>query len=174
MSKSDYRFREIKLRVYNKETKKMVFSNREQVAFAINSKGFAVLDLDSEGNILPEPLGDETNSVLMQGSGHRDEKNNDIYEGDVVFMCRRTIKGWLPVVGVVNAKDFTFSVNSGLTHYTFDYADKNLYVLGNIFETSDEDLAKEAQAKLDKFTPDALKKLVEEQKAEAKVVEKKS
>jgi len=150
---SSYRFKEIKLRAFNKESKQMIYASRENIAFAINSKGFTILDLDEEGNIKSEPLGDETNSILMQYSGARDDKTTDIYEGDVVFFRRRTVKGWLPVVGVVNAKDFTYSVNSGLVHYIFDYADKNLMILGNIFETSDEELAKKAQEKLDEFFP---------------------
>lgn len=140
----------------------MIYSNQERVAFALNSGGFTVLDLDLNGNIKPDPFGDEMNSVLMHGAGKKDDTHTDIYEGDVVFFCRRTVKGWLPVIGVVNSQDFTFCVNAGLARYTFDYADKNIYVLGNIFETSDEELAAKAKEKLDKYTPEALKKISEE------------
>lgn len=147
----NYRFKHIELRAYNKTSKKMLFSHDESVAFAINSSGFSILSLDSEGNIYPETLGDDTDTVLMQGAGFKDHANNMIYEGDVVFMRRPTKKGLFPIIGVVNAKDFTFSVNSGINHYTLSYSDKDLQILGNIFETSDEALAKKGEDLLKKY-----------------------
>ncbi len=148
---NNYRFKEIKLRAYNKTTKKMHYYNEQDIAFVINSTGFQILSLAENGTILPDGLGDDSNSVLMQGAGFRDDKSNDIYEGDLLFM-RRQLKGKLvPIVGVVNAKDFSFAVSMGKVPFMLGYGDKNIEVLGNIFEHEDGELAQRTELMLKKF-----------------------
>ncbi len=115
-------------------------------AFLLTSNGFDIINLGEEGS-----LGDSDNSVLMQGTNFRDEKNTDIYEGDVLFFCRFMNGVRLPVVGIVNVKDFSFCINSVVGQMVFNYADKNLEVLGNIFEHSDEQLAKIVEGKIKSF-----------------------
>jgi YopX protein len=148
---NNYRFKEIKLRAYNKDTKKMHYYNEQGVAFAINSTGFQILSLDMNGAIYPDDLGNDSNSVLMQGAGVKDDKSNDIFEGDILFFRRQLKKKLVPVVGIVNARDHTFSVSMGKIPFMFAYGDKNVEVLGNIFEHSDEELASRTELKLKKY-----------------------
>lgn len=131
----------------------MHYYNDEGIAFAINATGFTILSLSKEGAISPVTFGDDTNSVLMQGAGRRDDKGNEVYEGDILFFRRPTPKGLLPVIGVVNANDFTYSVNDSMVRYNFAYADKDIEVLGNIFQNTDEQLAKLVEEKLAKYLP---------------------
>ena len=149
----NYRFRTPQFRVFNKTEKKMIYSNQEGVAFVLNSSGFSVLAIDKEGNTQSEALAQDENSVLMTGAGRRDDKNTDIYEGDVVF-ARKLMAGrqFLPICGIVNSKDFTFSFNSGVKHFIFDYSDKDILVLGNIFENTDDELAEKAKVLFEKYS----------------------
>ncbi len=151
MSKN-YRFKQIQLRAFNKDLKKMIYSDDPAVIFILNSKGFVTAKVTEDGGI-GEPLAQDENSVLMQGAGHKDYKNNPIYEGDVVFTRRPTKRGLFPIIGIVNSKDFTFTVNSGINHYVLAYEDKDTEILGNIFEHSDEELAKKGEELMAKYTP---------------------
>ncbi len=142
---SNYRFKQTQLRAWNKTTKKMHYATTLGTAFIVSSTGFAVVDIDQTNYNIEGIFADDTDSVLMSGVGLKTDSGQDIYEGDVVFMRRPMKKGLLPIVGVVNAKDFTFSVNAGVAHFMLGYTDKAIQVIGNIFETTDADLAVKAE-----------------------------
>jgi uncharacterized phage protein (TIGR01671 family) len=148
---SNYRFKETQLRAWNKTTKKMHYRNTPATAFILGPSGFSVVEIDSVNFNIEGVLADETDSVLMTGVGLQDDDKKDIYEGDIVFMRRPTKKGLLPIGGVVNAKDFTFSVNSGVAQFMLGYSDKNIQVLGNVFENTDEELAAKLEELFKKY-----------------------
>lgn len=138
-------------RAWNKTTKKMYHSVKGDVAFILTKSGFAVTDFDS-GNLNIETLhASDEDSVLMHGVNFRDKHGKWIYEGDLIFFKRRTHRGFIPVIGIVNRKDFTFGVNTINASFTFDYGDADLEVLGNIVENSDEELAALAEKLLKPF-----------------------
>ncbi len=148
---SNYRFKNIQLRAFHREKKKMFYSCHSEFAFIINGANFQVLDLNKDGSLAESLYVNDTNSILMQGAGYRDKKNTDIYEGDVLFVRRPTPKGLFPIIGVVNGQDYTFTINSGLKRHMFDYSDKDVEVLGNDFQNSDEELAEKSEALLGKY-----------------------
>lgn len=122
----------------------------DKKAFVLTGKSFEVMELDDNG-LAYACLGDDTNSVLMQGTNFRDDKLTDIYEGDVLFFRRYMNRVLLPMVGIVNAKDFSFCINSVVGQVSFGYQDKDIEVLGNIFQMSDEDLAKIVEKRFGEF-----------------------
>jgi uncharacterized phage protein (TIGR01671 family) len=150
---SNYRFNELSLRAWNKTEKKMYYSDAN--AIMIYKGGFTVMPIEGEGDArgiaIEKVVVSENDGVLMSGIGYRDKNANWIYEGDIVFMRRQTKKGLFPIIGLVQGRDFTFSVAQGRIHYSFDYADRDLEVLGNIFEHSDEELAKKSEELLKKY-----------------------
>ena len=147
----NYRFKEVKLRAYNKTAKKMFYSNQDGVAFINSKTGFSVVEIDLQNFNVEGVLADDEDSVLMNAVHFKDKHNNDIYEGDVVFFRRHIAKQLLPMVGVVMGKDFSYSINSGIEHFPMVYNDKDLEILGNIFENTDEELAKKAEEKISKY-----------------------
>ncbi len=150
---SDYRFKVPQLRAWNKTTKKMHYSNASSTGFILGASGFSVVEIDSANFNVEGVLADDSDSVLMSGVGYRDKTNADIYEGDVVFMLRPLKRAKLPIAGIVQAKDFTYSVNSGVNHFAFDYRDADIQVLGNIFENTDEELAAKVEALMKEHAP---------------------
>lgn len=152
MDTKSYRFRESRFRIFNRETKKMYYSTESNLAFILSKDNFLVTRILEDGSMDPIPLADSSNSVWMEAAYWRDDFSTDMYEGDVVF-TRRVMNGRqiFPICGIINAKDFTYSINSGVSRFTLDYGDKNTQVLGNIFQTSDEDLAAKAKDLFEKW-----------------------
>ena len=144
---SEARFGQIKLRAFVKSKKEMVYPN-DQKSILIGGSSEAILEIDSPNIVYAS--GDDV--VIMKSTGWRDNKLTDIYEGDLLFSTRSLKGGVLPIVGVVNARDFSFAVNTGSGVFYFDYGDKNITVLGNIFENTDEELAERTRNILAKFS----------------------
>lgn len=140
----------IKLRVWHKE-KKIMYNPETNFPVVLSGLGFNVLHDDEE-------LADEKNCVLMLGCNYVDKNGRDVFEGDLVYFKRRTARGFLPVVGVVARKDFTFNVVAHGISFQFDYADKEFEVLGNLFENTDAELATATENKLKHFTANTGKK----------------
>lgn len=149
---NNYRFREQRFRAWNKETKRMVYSFSSKIGFIFCGDGAAIVEVDDNGEFLNEHFGDDTNCVIMSWTGARDKSNKDIYEGDIVFVKRRVGRQFLPHVGIVNAKDFQYIVDSGKYKFPFEYTDSETEVIGNIFENTDEEMAKKAEELISKFS----------------------
>ena len=69
------------------------------------------MQLDDKG-VADGVLGDDSNSVLMQGVNFKDKSHTDIYEGDLLFLTVPMKRLLLPMVGIVGIKDFTYCINT--------------------------------------------------------------
>ena len=159
---SSFRFNEVSLRVWSKVGAKMHYISDGKSAILAHKNGFTLYPIGGEGENesveMETPIADSSNGVLMHGIGYRDSKGEWIYEGDVLFMRRPMKAGLFPIVGLVQGRDLGFSVFQGRIHYGIEFSDKDLVVVGNIFEHSDEQLAAKTEELLKKFAPNTDKK----------------
>ncbi len=88
----------------------------------------------------------------MQGLGRNATNGTELYQGDVIAYTRkprRKEERPYPVVGIIAWKDGSYIINSGIVHWDLSPVDKDLELLGNVFEDTDENLAQRVQEKLE-------------------------
>lgn len=143
------RFDNVKLRAFVSSKKEMIYPNETKAIFI--GKSNMVLDLSKSVEEIVYSSGEDV--TVMKFTGWRDVNLTDIYEGDLIFSTRSLKGGVIPIIGVVNSRDFSFAVNTGSGVFYFDYGDKNTVVVGNIFQNTDEELAAKTKELLEKFFP---------------------
>ena len=121
--------REIKFRVWNKENKKMFYSSDISKDIREN---LLLITLQGEIVRVKEFYYTTTlkNFFLMQYTGLKDKKGNDIYEGDIVIIDIPNIDKFRAEIIFKNG---AFWIDSLMPKLLGDYI-KNVRVIGNIYE----------------------------------------
>lgn len=122
--------RTIKFRVWDKISKEMAYPDNGLKGST--DEGFSHLyqSFLTKGKFGPNELFNESNLIITQYTGEKDENNDDIYEGDILFWPNRQMEA---LVKFGAGKFFLEDVTGGYTedmnkHFPFK-------IIGNIFQT---------------------------------------
>ena len=121
--------REIKFRVWNTETNKMIINVKEMGVFALQS--FYSID---EFLVIP------TNEKypLMQYTGLKDKNGVEIYEGDIVRTTSNELTGkWKHKIYKIEFKEINCLAGAKYMGFDFQFNVDEVEVIGNIYENKE-------------------------------------
>ncbi|GAA0102467.1 YopX family protein [Paraclostridium bifermentans] len=123
--------RELKFRMFNKETGNMIYEEE-----LINiSKNYLNNDIDFKCFIFPKD--NDEDLVVMQYTGLKDKNGKEIYEGDIVKIIPMNLFDDNRFVGRVMFYDGSFVVDNGKeSKYLFREMDE-IKIIGNVYENKD-------------------------------------
>ncbi len=143
--------RKIKFRAWNKQNKKMIYSDqvypRSKYKFefdVFNEFNFKLMKMvdrynvtDDEGNETYQEVFEAVDADIMQYTGIKDAEGKEIYEGDIVKIKFMSMFEDKHFIGVVKFYDGSFLVDNEKlqkAHFLFRESDV-LEVIGNVYET---------------------------------------
>ena len=127
--------RDIKFRVWDKETKHMHICGEDvhdTINFEIETNRAYYYNLQNGCGSLRE----DSNYVLMQYTGLKDKNGKEIYEGDIIKICAEGLGGEAIGKIVYDEYDLAFVLKNEVEELSecLWYAEQQLEVIGNIYD----------------------------------------